>query len=218
MKLNKTLIAGSALSLFLAASASAATVTLQMSQGVTNAVNFADQGGTPQAGLTWGIIVDSGNNGVDFANLLGATLSTTTDGIQLGGSDDYLFISGNLSGTLPNIPAFGAEANATGQLSNIAGITTEEPGTNPVAVGQPFLLVWFGTGVNQDSSLAGGESYGVVSDASFQIPAGGATVSYAAVFAANPDPVRPADQLVVPEPSVALLGGLGLLGLLRRRR
>lgn len=218
MKTNKLL--GAILTLGLVTiSAEAATVTLQMSSGLTNAVNFANSLGVAQAGLAWGVIVDTGGTGINYQNMLGTTLSTSTSGIHLSTSDDYLFLSTALSGTLPVNAAFGAESGATGQLGNIASMIIGVPATNPVATGQAFALVWFDAGITQTSTLTDGKKFGFVENAAFLIPAGGATTSYASVFSANPDAIRPASQLLgVPETSTALLGALGVLGLLRRRR
>jgi len=195
-----------------------ATVTLQMSSGLTNAVNFANFAGTAQSGLVWGVIVDTGADGINYANLAGLQLSTSTSGIQLGTSNDYLFVSSNLTTTLPVNVVFGAESGATGQISDISDIITQVPATNPVSVGQSFTLVWFDSGTTQTTTLVAGQHYGTLSNALFIIPAGGATQDYSSVFSANPDPIRSASLTIVPEPTFALLGALGGLVLLRRRR
>jgi hypothetical protein len=53
------------------------------------------------------------------------------------------------------------------------------------------------------------------------VPAAGGTANVSALFAGTPDPVKLANGFTVtgiPEPSTVVLGAIGALGLLRRRR
>lgn len=184
---------------------------------------FANTGGVVTNGMHWGIFIDGSNNGlVDYApitpsvnaivNLVNATTSIATD--------DWMYFAGDLT----------ADSSQGGVLSEGDFVT---PGANggvstfinlnlvsPALAGKAFSLFW----------LEGGKA-GLLSDAQFILPPDGSTVTFDNPFV-GVDPVRTAGLAYsgtsgtstgpavnfVPEPSAALLGAIGALGLLRRRR
>lgn len=201
---------------------SAATVIVQFSSGTaTVATGFADASGSAAAGLVWGIIVSNGD-GV-FSPLtenfvLTTTTGTGTNGSQIGSSNDYYFGSSVLTSN----QATGGEAGALGKINSLGAITK---GTG-AATGSAFALIWFDRSVTSATgTLAGGTKYGLLTDPAFVIPADGVTQNLASSAALNggaaSDPLKLANSITiagVPEPSAVLLGALGALGLLRRRR
>ena len=89
-------------------------------------------------------------------------------------------------------------------------------GVNGIGTGDAFRIIWFDTTVTGGTALAGQE-YGTLENAAFLIPGDGATVPFTTLFA-GADPLKQMTHTFVPEPSAALLGLLGVAGLLRRRR
>ncbi len=211
-----------ALVLASAASSSAATVVVQFSAGTaTVATGFADALGSAAAGLAWGIIVSNGDavfSPVPEGFMLSTTTGLGTNGTQLGVSNDYFFGSSVLTAA----QATGGEAGTLGKIGQLTAITK---GVGAVT-GSAFALVWFDRSVTSATgTVTGGTKYGLLTDPSFVIPADGVTQSLATAAALNGgasgDLVKPANTFTVqgvPEPSAALLGALGALGLLRRRR
>lgn len=196
-------------------SVKAATVTLQISNGTNNATGFADASGSTAPGLVWGIIASADTTYQTLSP--GLVLSTTTDGTALG-NGDFLFLSTNLTVD----QTFGAETGVGGKITNITGIQVNlgAGGANSVATGYSYAVVWFNRGIAVGDALEAGDSYGIITDPNFVIPASGATANHSAGFAGVNDPIKRANSvtLVIPEPSVALLGAIGALGILRRRR
>jgi hypothetical protein len=78
------------------------------------------------------------------------------------------------------------------------------------------MIVWFDA-TALGGTIQGGDKYGALPLPAFTIPADGAAVNFSSNFV-GVEPVRMADMTFVPETSTALLGALGALGLLRRRR
>jgi len=195
--------------------ASAATCVVQFSNGTNLATGFADASGSAAAGLVWGIIVSNGDN--LFTNItkdfvLATTLGTGTAGTQIGTSNDYYFGSSVLTANQTT----GGEAGALGKIGSLTAITQGASAT----IGSAFALVWFDrTITSATGTIVAGTKYGILTDAAFVIPASGLTANLSAPFSATGDPIKSANTVtVVPEPSAALLGALGALGLLRRRR
>lgn len=199
--------------------ANGATVTMQFTSGSNFATNFAGNIGGGTAGLTYGIVVQGG-----ASDLLASTIASDLNGVTLQNtsiaptgtllaSGNSLFISTSLTSVVPNIPPAAGDANVAGSITSIANVDTGVIGN-----GSSYALVWFDTGIAAGDTLVDGNYFGVINDPVFVIPADGATVNHSAPFAGT-DPVHSADQLIgVPEPSIALLGALGVLGLIRRRR
>lgn len=192
------------------------SVTLSFSSETVS--GLANLAGVPSNDLYYGIIVDAGGNGftgsygkIDFAldtvYILNASVtSEATDDVLI--TAKYLtYDAGAGDGGIFDV----------GPFDLISGLT----GGAAINTGDVFRLVWFGA----DGKL------GTLADASFTIPADGALQDYTAPFVGT-DPVRSAGQSysgtgaqstgpgfeIVPEPSAALLGAVGALGLLRRRR
>ena len=214
MKITK-LIAASFLAL--AGVSSAGTVIIQLSSGTaTVATGFADASGSAAPGLVWGLVVSNGDT--VFTDIpVNFQLSVTTagmglDGTQIGLSNDWYFGSAVLTAN----QAAGGEAGALGKIGSLSNINL-----GPGAVtGSRFAVVWFDRSLTSATgTVAGGTKYGLLTDSSFVVPASGVTSNLSAFFEAPGDPVKPANTVtVVPEPSAALLGAIGALGLLRRRR
>lgn len=193
--------------------AQAATVNIQISQGANQATNFASKDGTTSNGLVWGIIVSTTNN--TFSQLpQNFQLGTSLNGILIPGTDDYFIASTNLTaqGTQGDLANPGKITSLNSVAINVA--------ENAITTGNQFAIVWFDTSVTSPTgSLTGGQWYGLMTNAAWTIPAASGTQNISAFFSATPDPVKNADDIqIAPEPSAMLLGLLGALGLLRRRR
>jgi len=240
MKLKLAILA----SVFAAASAHA-TITAQIS--LTTAGNgvlggLQNSSGT-QGALVWGLVVDTAGDGFDGAVGTNASNSysggfsyipTTTSGSYTGAtdtdgqilsvngvaSDDVLFLSINLMATTTN--ANDGAAN----LFRPTQITALTLGQNGVATGKSFAVIWFDA-TSFGGTSADGQKYGMVTgptgtpDAqTLVLPSDTSTTNYSKNFLGTETPRLASLTLggAVPEPSTALLGMLGALGLLRRRR
>lgn len=205
----------------IAAQASHAAVTLQFGSSTDGFLtNLQNSSGQANQTLVWGIIVDTTGNGFNPGGYLpGATIADNaqagfTNGQILGGStDDVLVISQLLMAT----GGSGDGSTGLAKPTNLTGLNF----ANGISQGDRFALVWFDATVKNDGSVfVNGSKYGFYTRDEFVIPAdSGSAVSFAALFA-GADPVRLAEYTfgVIPEPSTALLGAVGALGLLRRRR
>ncbi len=187
-----------------------ATVTLEFNNAFAGGVSssLADAAGNVSNGLIWGIIIDT--TGAGFSSTydplpltIGAKWTLTTDG---AGNGNILITSIDLT---QNTDLLFEEDFTTpggdGGITGIAGIFLEDG----VDTSNPFRLVWF------DPS---GTSAGYIDDPSFILPNDGDLAYYDGPFLGI-DPVRPATGIaLIPEPSALLIGSLGILTLLRRRR
>jgi hypothetical protein len=231
-----------ALALLVAAvSNSYGAVTLQFSSTVDYLSNFANAAGTGVASdgsnrMVWGIIVDTAGDGFDGASLTnpyshgfaltavgtvnGVRLSTTLDGVTNTLTDDYLFISSNLMAVnSAATPPDGSLTNMN-RITNLSNINLNSVG-NPTGVlaTQAFAIVWFDA-LALSGTSSSGQRYGVFNPGGLTLPSDGNTQSYATAFD-GVDDLKPMSYTLsspIPEPSVALLGAFGVLGLLRRRR
>lgn len=194
--------------------ATAATVNIQISQGSNQATNFANADGTISNGLVWGLMFSTADSNFSVFEP-GFTLSTSLNGTLIPTTDDYFISSSVLTaqGTTTDI------ANP-GKINIMNSIQMNVPATNAIVTGTPFAIVWFDSTITSATqALGGGTKYGLLSNPAWTIPAAGATQNISSFFAGSPDPVKLANTFtVVPEPSAALLGAIGALGLLRRRR
>lgn len=206
------------------ASSAAVSLTFSAVTGSGNGVltNLASSTGNATDARVWGILVDSNDNGVSLGSYLsGASLAlgaTTTLQTLQGGvatnTDDVLYIASALMVNTNNATIDGGTVNNLARPTSFLNIPTPN-GSN----GDNFYIVWF------DATTAGGTAgdnskYGAFRLSTFEIPADANSVSFSANFL-GAEPVRLADQSfvsVIPEPSAALLGAIGALGLLRRRR
>lgn len=193
--------------------AHAATVNIQISQGSNQATNFANKDGTISNGLVWGLMISTTNS--TFSQLpKDFQLGTSLNGGLIAGTDDYFISSAVLT-------AQGTTTDAAnpGKINIMNGININVA-ENAITTGQQFAIVWFDSSVTSATqAVAGGTWYGLMTNATWTIPAAGATQNISTFFQTSPDPVKAADDFqVAPEPSAMLLGLLGALGLLRRRR
>ena len=211
------------------ASLSQAAVTLQFSDTTNYLSNFANGSGTSVAAdatnrMVWGIIVDGGVDGINGASLVtpykegfslaanatGLALTTTTTGLDTVATNDVLYIASAVMASSAT-PLDGALANMN-RLLSFSGLTY---GGN-VAAGKSYAIVWF------DKLALGGTAtvglkYGVFATG-LTLPADPGTYNLASNFAGADTQKTQAFSVGVPEPSAALLGAIGALGLLRRRR
>lgn len=212
-------------------SVASATVTYQFSSTSVFATNFLSGSGASNATMVWGIVVDAAGNGFSGANaetpydagftyssastLGGVALSTVNSSAVVTASDDVLYISGNLMNLTTN-----TNDSATlglNRITNLSGISYTLPG---VAAGDNFRVIWF------DITALGGVSADGTKYGMFQMPSNNTLLAdpgvypVSAAFAGADDAKAMSFTLgtAVPEPSVALLGALGVFGLMRRRR
>ena len=208
----------------------AVTITVSNTTSVlTNLVINTGDDNTQR--LVWGIIVDGSNNGLLSGSYLGNGINSTALHSKLGpqilntsagATDDVLYLAGSVFSTS------GTGDSSTGKARPLS-ITNIAMNTNGVGTGDAFSLVWFdldhtdlgsttltGTANTSVPNLLAGLKYGVLG-VSQAIPTDGQTLTIATNYT-GADPVRTANFTLVPEPSAALLGAVGALGLLRRRR
>ena len=236
-----------ALALLALAGASQAAVTIGFSTGTNVAEGWANSSGSQNSAMVWGMIVDVDGDGFDgFASATstisdggllytaGATydpgfVRTGTSGTGaiaggqaltiLGGTatDDRIFLSTNLM----------ALVSSQARMTQLASMTY---GTG-MAAGDKYALVWFDYTSLGGAATAQGDKYGAWTKSGASVTTG--TIlpadpgSYttatgpAGLFGADNTASSKTASLTlygVPEPSAALLGALGALGLLRRRR
>lgn len=197
-----------------------ATTTLRFSvTGTARATGFSDNLGVAGVdGMRWGIVIDTQGNGFQggaydlfdssISGFLGASSSAT---------DDYFFIPGTPP-TTSTLAGTGSDPGGSGGITSMVGAPNGTDGLIAgVTTGDPFAIIWFATTPNAD-----GTYYGLMTDASFLLPASGSFVDFVAPFTgSSADPIKPASYQFasVPEPSRSVLALLGLgLVLLRRRR
>jgi hypothetical protein len=219
-----------ALAITTIASQAAVTITVSNTTSVlTNLVINSGDDNTQR--LVWGIIVDGNNNGLQSGAYLGNGINSTVLQSKLGAqilntsagaTDDVLYLAGSV------FSASGTADSSTGKARPLS-ITNIAMNANGVGTGDAFSLVWFdldsvdigGTAITSTANstvpnLLAGLKYGVLG-VSQALPTDGQTLTIASNYT-GADPVRTANFALVPEPSAALLGALGALGLLRRRR
>ena len=199
------------------ASASYAASTLQISAPVSGAIasNFANAAGVATNGMIWGIVVDTAGDG--FAASGGSAYAAMTSAATLaqfmndagGATNDYFVPSANLTSDSSAAPEAGFTVfGSNGTITNIAVNYA-----NGISQNDPFALIWFNT-----NSGADGDRYGFLNIGQLMPADNLPAVDMSAPFA-GVDPLRSATNVFgVPEPSRAVLAGLGLLGMLFRRR
>jgi hypothetical protein len=219
--------------LFGLVASSQAAVTLQMSSTSNFLTNFLNGAGAGGGTLAWGIVVDASGNGfqgtaenpyMPFGNISTNTAGTVLSTLTGGASDDVLYISSNLMNLTTN-----TNDGAVLGLNRVTNLSNIVYG-NGVGQGDIYRLIWFDV-TNLSSASAVGTKYGM-----YELPA----VAMVAPWGANANTL-PADPgtysaapasagadapksmgftlgVAIPEPSAALLGAIGALGLLRRRR
>ena len=183
--------------------------------------NLADSTGAVTNGMTYGVLVDSSGNGFlsQYDAFSGGALFNTT------ATDDFLFLAADTTSdssqgfiTEGDGTTLGGNGGVTGVSFSLGGVS----GGGTVGANDVFRLVWISNG-----------KMGTLADASFLVPADSNTSTLDSPFV-GVDPVRTAlnsysgtsqtptgagiTLTAVPEPSAVLLGAIGALGLLRRRR
>lgn len=208
--------------LALSAASAVATVTVQFSSATVYASNFANAAGAGGSTLVWGIVIDTAGDGFDFSNPLisykpGSSLTAGGQVLTSGNdqvSDDFLYIA-----TTPMSLVSAAQSGTDGALQGMNRVTSLANipfGSFGIGVGDAFAIVWFDeTAVG--ATTQGGDKFGAILNPAFTIAADSTTTPYTSVFA-GAEPLQQMNFSFVPEPSSALLGLLGAVGLLRRRR
>jgi len=225
------LIVGSLLCM--AASAHAA-ITMSFSSSSAALGNFQNGAGSADnARMVWGIVVDSAGDGFDAtalnpylngfglaANATGIQLSTTTGGL----CDDVLYVASAVMAQ--NAAVTDGAPIGQNRILSFTGLTLNAGlGVN---TGDKMAIIWFDT-LALGGTATLGEKYGLYelphTDAGGGlfvdlVPLDGTNNAFSPAFA-GVDPPKSmgfAAGAPIPEPSAALLGALGALGLLRRRR
>jgi len=226
--------------LFLISSASmaSATITMQMSGTSSYATNFANGAGAGGSTLVWGIVIDTSGNGFagsaatpympgfNYAGNSAAPYVLSTVGG--GASDDVLVLSTNLMNLTNNTTDSGSVG--LNRITNISSLSyTTGVG---ISAGDAFRIIWFDVTALSGTS-ATGTKYGMFEIASTPITVAAGTTIAGNTLGADPGTYNyspawsGADSLktmsftlgeAVPETSTSLLGALGALALLRRRR
>ncbi len=220
------------LSFFMSAVLSNAASTFQFSNTANFATNWLNGSGGIST-MVWGMVIDANGNGFSATDLTPyssfGNISANANGIVLsttaGTSDDVLYISSNLMNLTTNTTDSG-----TVGLNRVTNMTNLVYG-NGVTAGDRYRLIWF------DVTSFGGASQGVkygmfeLPSASITVSAGNSipgntigadpgTYNYGAAFAGAdaPKSMSMTIGVPVPEASTSLLGAIGALALLRRRR
>lgn len=221
-----------------AISTGAVTLTISSNAAGFGVLTGLQNSSGTQGALVWGIVVDGAGNGFQGATS-GATYdptftyantSTNTNGFALTVSngvatDDVLYISTNLMATSTNTNDGGNGFFRPTLINNVT-LGSTAGGANPlVNPGDSFAIIWFDA-TAFGGAAAAGQKYGILSTPTTADPLqplvlGNDTsgLNYSKNFIGT-EPSRPANLTLgtVPEPSAALLGAIGALGLLRRRR
>lgn len=203
-----------------------ASTTLQLGSGGT-LTNLQTSGGNASSALVWGILVDTTGNGFqsgsylpgftfsDTAALPGGQFLSTLSGI----TDDRLFISSNFFATAGTADGSTGLSKPTNILLSYSTDGVGATGVNALG-GQNIALVWFESLTKTGQQAVDGDKYGFYT-LPFTSPSdqAGGNLPFGSNFV-GPDTVRNASLVIgaVPEPSVSLLGLVGLVGVLRRRR
>lgn len=217
----------------LSCGAANAAVTVSFSNASAALTNFNNGAGVGNTNLVWGILVDTAGNG--FAGGTGAnfydqgfSLNATTTALTLTANnglatDDRLFLAPGQMALSTTIDSGGGTVN---RILSMASMNM----ANGVNFGQSYAIIWFDSTTRVTTTQ--GMKYGIfVPPATVvgiantttvdKLPGADGTFDYAPVFAGADSAKSMSFSLggaAVPEPSAALLGALGALGLLRRRR
>ena len=176
--------------------------------------------------MVWGVIVDGDGDGIDavtsstnYASGFSTAASATGSILSLynaGGNvatDDRLYIAAAVMAS--NTAATDGSAIGDNRILTFSNLTFG--GT--AGAGDKFTVVWFDL-TTLGGTAAEGLKFGLLDNAGFTLPNDGSTTPFGAPFA-GADPSKPMNFVVgapIPEPSVAILGLLGALGFIRRRR
>jgi len=199
------------LSTYALAGLCSATVTLDFSAPANVFKGIANSSSNVSNGLAWGIVVDTQNNGFADPFLSSAGLKAE-DGANFG-SGYFFYNPLTQDGTQVTFTS-GLPGGGSGAIDfnsfNVYG------DANPIAANQKFAVIWFGNIATQKGSeLPEGTFYGIATSDSATLPSDTLSATYSS---ASFTTERNATLQFVPEPSTAILGLLGLAGLLRRKR
>lgn len=200
-----------------------AASTISFSGTGARAIGFLNNSGTAVAGMKYGIIIDSGNNGFspgdyglfNFNNNSTSPFTTAVPLLAGGNSGDVYYTAASNNTTLLSVSASGADAGGAGAIASLSNVpTTTDLGLSGSV---PFGIIWF------DESTAGGPYYGFYTHSSFLLPAAGPSNAFTTPFTGTSGPGDAAKSAsfsfsAVPEPSRMMLLGFGLVGLFFRRR
>jgi hypothetical protein len=236
----KKLLSLTALLLSVNGIASAATIQVTMSFSSTTSYlsNFANGAGTSVVPplvapalasnrMVWGLLIDVSGNGFSgagatsplrggfslAANANGLVTTTTTNGSDSVASDDILVINSSVMAV--NTTATPPDSSLT-NMNRVLGFGSLN--LTDSMQGKPMALIWFDT-VTIGSTASNGMKYGV-----FNLGLNTPTVAGNPSFASNfsgADSLKTMDFTLgtpIPETSTSLLGAIGALALLRRRR
>jgi len=222
--MKKTLL----LALALSGSLHAAQTLQFAATGATGVfTNLQSSTGSTTSTLVWGIVVSTTNSTFagstaaspyDFSGLVVSDNLTLTNGQALTVSngtatDDRLYISSNLM----SLSGTGDSSTGVARPTNLNSLIY----SNGVTAGDSFALIWFDFTTKTGQSMSLGDNYGMLALPGFVLPADAGSSTSFASLGAGADPVRTASLelgVPVPETSTSLLGALGALALLRRRR
>jgi hypothetical protein len=231
-----------ALALLASAVSAHSAVSMGFSTGTNAAEGWANSSGSKTATMVWGIIVDTLGDGFDGLST-GNPLNTTVDGGTLFGGNTTYDAGFTLSGTtaLPTgqlLNVGGVASDDRLFISNtamvlvsgdvrITALNNFSYDAN-MAAGDKYAIVWFDS-TTVGSVVAGGSKWGawfkdgaavnngliMPADPGSYTTSAGPAGNFGADGAAG---TKQANLQFVPEPSSMLLGLLGAVGLLRRRR
>jgi hypothetical protein len=210
----------------LASFANAATVTWGSVQGITAASNIISTGVTSLAGADFGrttgttTVVNNGDVNIEFKSLQSGQSAALSNGITVAAASAWENWGAN--GGISALPApFGTILDYN---LGIEGATSATITLSGLVEGTQYQIQFFAdsTGSNSQTISATNVS-GTMNSLTGQFVVGtftaDATSQVLTVTRSTDFGVANALTIgVIPEPSAALLGGLGLLGLLRRRR
>jgi hypothetical protein len=206
----------------------AASITLSTQFGTA----FNSSGVAVPDGTLWALVVDTNTDSQFTGFGLNGSLPSTVVADTYFTANQALSIGGVLNGN--TIFAFGA-FNGGGDLAGGAiSALSFDYGVNGLAAGRNYAFYWFpganfnaGTPLTQTIGTQVGGIHTSSNDGLFDVgmvlPPDGAAVSTGAATEAGGGTIansgfRAVNLTVIPEPSAALLGAIGALGLLRRRR
>lgn len=182
---------------------------------VTLTLNVADlqnSSGAVTAGMDFGIVVDTGNDGFLAGSYDGFDITTNGQFLStsIGLSDDW-FVYGGTQGTGQTPPE---TVEITGVGDGFISTVTNIEFTSELSSGDEFAVMWFPS----DTASSAGDDYGFFTDTgsslNMVVPSDGGT-STKPEFVST----KSVDFQVVPEPSLyGFVGLLGFLWLVVRRR